>query len=110
MHPEQHLRLGDEGGAARRPWRIGVIGGAFGRLFCDVADAQQAFVASEVNGRWHAAIEVPGTAALNRDDKNPGNASAGVASVSCSQATRCTALGAYTDHSGYEQALVASES
>ena len=56
------------------------------------------------------AIEVPGTAALNRDDENPGNANAGVSSVSCTQAASCTALGGYTDGSGSAQAFVASES
>ena len=61
-------------------------------------------------GSWHTAVQVPGTAGLNQDGGNPGNADAGVTSVSCSRATRCTVLGGYTDRSGYEQAFVASES
>jgi hypothetical protein len=68
------------------------------------------FLASEVNGRWRTAIEVPGTGALNQGAENAGNANAGVASVSCRQATNCTALGWYTGRSGYAQAFVASES
>src|SRR5690349_914852 len=40
---------------------------AAGGFYTDgtISDIGQAFVASEVNGTWHAAIEVPGTAALN---------------------------------------------
>src|SRR5258705_10740334 len=33
--------------------------------YTDGAGDHQAFVASETNGAWHAAIEVPGTAPLN---------------------------------------------
>jgi len=40
----------------------------------------QAFVASERNGTWHAATELPGTSTLNK------GGSAGVASVSCALA------------------------
>src|SRR6266481_1699280 len=36
-----------------------------GRSYKDGSGRYQAFVASEVNGIWHTAIEVPGTAALN---------------------------------------------
>jgi hypothetical protein len=52
-------------------------------------DGSEAFVASEVNGTWGDAIEVPGTAALNVDDY------AEVASVSCASAGNCTAGGWY---------------
>jgi hypothetical protein len=83
---------------------------AAGGFYQDGSSSLQAFVAGEVNGRWRAAIEVPGTAALNKDDENPSNANAGVASVSCRQAASCTALGGYTDRSGWAQAFVASES
>jgi hypothetical protein len=83
---------------------------AAGGTYADSSFEGQAFVSGEVNGRWRTAIEVPGTAALNRDDENPGNANAGVSSVSCTQAASCTALGGYTDGSGSAQAFVASES
>src|SRR6266851_2090754 len=54
----------------------------------------QGFVASQVNGRWGTAIEVPGTAALNAG----GNA--GVTSVACASAGNCAAGGYYADGSG----------
>jgi hypothetical protein len=63
----------------------------------------QVFVASEVNGTWQAAIEVPGTAALNS------GGSAQVNSVSCGGAGNCAAGGGYTDGSSHLQAFVASE-
>ena len=65
----------------------------------------QAFVASQVNGTWHTAIEVPGTAALNRG----GNAQ--IASVSCAAAGECSAGGPYKDSSGnfHTQVFVVSE-
>jgi hypothetical protein len=66
------------------------------------ANGGQAFVASEVNGTWGTAIEVPGTAALNTD----GNAV--VNSVSCPSAGNCSAGGQYYDANG-GQAFVASE-
>jgi hypothetical protein len=65
----------------------------------------QAFVADEVNGTWHNAIEVPGTAALNT-----GTAGGAIAfSVSCPTAGNCTLGGSYTDSSGHTQAFVADE-
>jgi len=63
----------------------------------------QAFVASEVNGIWHSAIEVPGTSALNTDGL------AQVISVSCASAGNCSAGGSYKDGSGSRQAFVAEE-
>ena len=63
----------------------------------------QAFVANEVNGTWHDAIEVPGTAALNTG----GNAAAD--SVSCASPGNCAAGGSYTGRSGRSQAFVANE-
>jgi len=62
----------------------------------------QAFVASERNGRWGKAIEVPGTGALNV----AGNAQ--VVSVSCGSAGNCTAGGFYFARSS-QQPFVASE-
>jgi hypothetical protein len=63
----------------------------------------QAFVASEVNGTWHAAIEVPGTAALNQ------GGDAAVNSVSCAMAGNCAAVGYYTPSSRQVQAFVVNE-
>jgi len=48
-----------------------------GGYYQDSAGNDQAFVADEVNGTWHTAIEVPGTAALNA------SRNASVNSVSC---------------------------
>jgi hypothetical protein len=62
-----------------------------------------AAVASPSSHVWHTAIEVPGTAALNRD----GNAQMGA--VSCAAVGNCRAGGSYTDGSGREQALVVSQ-
>jgi hypothetical protein len=63
----------------------------------------QAWVASERNGRWSRAIEVPGLAALNtgRD--------AGVDEISCAAPGNCAAGGSYTDHNPNGQGFVVSE-
>ena len=53
-------------------------------------------------GHWGWAVEVPGTAALNRGD-------AEVSSVSCAGAGACAAGGYYTSGSGYDRAFVVSE-
>jgi hypothetical protein len=74
-----------------------------GGSYTDSSGHGQAFVVSEVNGTWHKAIEVPGTAALNQH----GNAAIG--SVSCAAAGTCSAGGYYTDSSGNLQAFVVSE-
>ena len=60
----------------------------------------QAFVASQRNGRWGTAIEVPGTAALNAGGE------AQVNSVSCNQPGPCTAGGSYKHSHGPTQGFV----
>src|SRR5215472_2288644 len=80
---------------------------AAGGQYTDRSGHAQAFVASERNGTWHKAIEVPGTAALNAGaDQARG---ADVTSVSCSSGGNCAAGGGYDDRSGHGQAFVASE-
>jgi hypothetical protein len=74
-----------------------------GGFFTGGSDTSEAFVASEVRGRWGQAIEVPGTAALSHAG------SAEVVSVSCSSAGNCVAAGGYTKPSGPYQVFVASE-
>ncbi len=74
-----------------------------GGFYVDSADFGQAFVVTEVRGRWGKAEEVPGTAALN---KGP---SASVTSVSCASAGNCTIGGTYRDASDDNQVFVASE-
>ena len=74
-----------------------------GGPYTDSTGHTQAFVASEVNGSWQTAIEVPGTATLNQG----GNAA--INWVSCAAAGTCSAGGYYTDSSGARQALVVDE-
>jgi hypothetical protein len=74
-----------------------------GGIYTDAAGHGQAFVASEVNGTWQNALEVPGTAALNV------GGSAGILSVSCASAGNCSVGGSYYDVSKYGQAFVANE-
>ena len=73
-----------------------------GGFYTDSSGGQQAFVASQVNGTWGKAKEVPGTAALNT-----GNAQ--INSVSCASAGNCSAGGTYTGSSGQMQAFVISQ-
>src|SRR5215471_3257185 len=74
-----------------------------GGLYQDGSGHFQAFVAGETNGTWHTAMEVPGTAALNK------KGDAGVDSVSCASAGNCSAGGFYTGGTGLQQAMVAGE-
>ena len=64
----------------------------------------QVFVASQRNGRWRTAIEVPGTRALNT------GGFAQLYSVSCVPAGNCAAGGSYTDRHGFSQGFVVSRS
>ena len=73
-----------------------------GGHYFDSSFHSQAFVASQVNGTWHAAIEVPGIAALNTGGV------AEVTSVSCAPAGTCSAGGDYYDSSGDTQLFVVS--
>lgn len=73
-----------------------------GGSYYDAARVAQAFVADKKAGTWHAAREVPGTAALN-------TGSAGVTSVSCAPAGNCAAGGDYLSAAGTSQAFVANE-
>src|SRR5258708_4482800 len=75
---------------------------AAGGFYLDRSRHSQAWVASQVNGRWGTAIEVPGTAALNADGE------AQVSVVSCGSAGNCMAGGAYKSLPGRFQAWVAS--
>ncbi len=70
---------------------------AAGGGYDDSDGHEQGFVASETNGVWGQAIEVPGLAALNK------GGSAGVGSVSCASAGNCAAGGSYLGGSGHQQ-------
>src|SRR5215470_9601522 len=76
---------------------------AAGGFYADGSRRQQAFVVTETNGRWRKAIEVPGTAALNKG----GNAQ--ILSVSCAAPGSCAAGGFYADGSRRAQAFVVTE-
>src|SRR5262249_59787581 len=86
-------------------WVSGAAAGncAAGGGYADGAGHVQAFVASEQNGTWHTAIEVPGSGALNKRGE------AEVFSVSCASAGNCAAGGLYRDGSARFQAFVVSE-
>ncbi len=75
-----------------------------GGYYSDRSTALQAFAASEVNGSWHSATEVPGTGRLNK------TGGAAVFSVSCAAAGKCSAGGSYQDGSSHTQAFVVSQS
>jgi len=75
-----------------------VVGG----FYTDRSSHQQVFVVSERNGVWGKAIEVPGTAALNK------HGAADLSAVSCPSAGNCAAAGYYHGASG-QQAFVVSE-
>jgi hypothetical protein len=64
---------------------------------------ERPFVASETNGTWGKAIEVPGIAALSI------KFDALVTSVSCAPAGNCVAAGDYRQSSGGEQGFVVSQ-
>ncbi len=76
---------------------------AAGGSYADVHGHVQAFVALEHKGRWGAAIEVPGTAALNKG----GNAQ--VSNMSCARTGACAAVGTYTGKAGNQQWFTAGE-
>ncbi len=72
-----------------------------GGYYTDVLGGSQAFVVTEKSGAWGNAIEVPGSAALNKDED------AEVESVSCAAPGNCSAGGDYADAGG--QAFVVTE-
>ena len=74
-----------------------------GGAYEDASVDRWAFVVSETGGRWGTAIQIPGTAALNKG----GNAE--ITSVWCPTAGNCTAGGDYADASYLPQAFVVSE-
>jgi len=76
---------------------------AAGGFYVDRGDHQQGFVAVERGGRWTEAIEVPGLAALNKDEE------ASVDTVSCPSAGNCAIGGSYIDGHGQPRWFVASQ-
>jgi len=79
---------------------------AAGGFYQDGSGHFQGFVASERNGTWGKAIEVPGLGSLNR------GGIVGLTSVSCGSAGNCAAGGEYADRPGippHFQAFVVSQ-
>ena len=76
---------------------------AAGGAYKDGSGHMQAFVVSQVGGRWHAALKVPGTAALNT------GGTAFLFAMSCSSVGGCSGGGSYTDGTGHAQAFVVTE-
>ncbi len=74
-----------------------------GGFYTDRSGRYQAFVVSQVRGKWGRAVEVPGTGKLNA------GGDADVGSVSCAARGSCTAGGSYADHTGRYQAFVVSQ-
>jgi hypothetical protein len=68
------------------------------------SDISAAFVVTERHGRWGRAIEVPGSARLNRGGE------AEIDTVSCSAPGDCSAGGDYAKSANSEQAFVVTES
>ena len=76
-------------------------GGTYGDGERSGVATRQVFVVNEVNGTWHTAVEVPGTAALNT------GGGADMYAVSCASAGNCSAVGSYS--TSYSHAFVVSE-
>jgi hypothetical protein len=74
-----------------------------GGFYTDASGSQQAFVASEINGKWASGEAVPGTVKSNT------GLSALTASVSCRSQGNCTAGGLYTLVSGHSVVFVVGE-
>jgi hypothetical protein len=73
------------------------VGNALGQPY------QEAFVASEVNGRWDPAVEVPAIARLNAGGL------AQILTISCVSAGDCAAAGSYQNGAGDTVTFVANE-
>jgi hypothetical protein len=67
---------------------------AAGGFYEDSLGIDQAFVINENHGTWGPAIELPGTAALDKGSESP------VVSVSCASAGNCVAGGYYDSYVG----------
>src|SRR5215469_5245066 len=74
-----------------------------GGSYFDSSAHHQAFVVDQTQGRWGAAKEVPGSAALNQ------GGFAQISSVSCASAGNCSAGGFYFTKRPREHALVVTE-
>lgn len=78
---------------------------ALGGQYRDAAGDFEGFLADEVNGTWHPAVE----AALPADGASAGQ-NGGIVSLACPRAGECRAGAAYLDQDGRYQGLLLSES
>ena len=76
---------------------------AAGGLYHTGPTQVQAFVATEVNGQWGTARQVPGTVTFNAGQD------ALVTSLSCASAGNCSAAGSYSDSTGHSWPFVVSD-
>ena len=74
-----------------------------GGAYFDGTGDLQVFVVSERNGVWRKAIEMPGSAALNK------GGAADLVSLSCASAGNCAAGGFYSGGPQHQQAFVVNE-
>jgi hypothetical protein len=75
-----------------------------GGNYYDGANNSQAFVASETNGTWGNAVEMPGSASLNVGGV------ASLFSLSCTSSGDCGGIGVYADANSVGQDFVVNES
>jgi hypothetical protein len=74
-----------------------------GGFYFDGSNHQQVYVATERNGRWGTAIEVPGSGALNKGFDGY------IYAVACASAGNCSVGGLYQDSAQHIQPFVANE-
>ncbi|MDR2985435.1 MAG: hypothetical protein LBV34_11405, partial [Nocardiopsaceae bacterium] len=74
-----------------------------GGFYRDRDNHSQSFLASEVDGRWRRAQQVPGTAALNKGGRST------VIAVACPAAGYCSAVGTYVDGRRHSQDFAVTE-
>ncbi len=72
-------------------------------FYFDASNHEQIFVATELNGRWGNAIEVPGSAALNKGSDGD------FYQIACASPGNCSAGGFYKDGAGHIQAFLVNE-
>ncbi len=101
------LDVGNRDGAAAGVDSLSCVSAgdcAAGGFYTDRRGLVQLFVASETNGRWGKAIEVPGIATLRG-----GLGGDRAISISCAAAGDCAAGGYYTNHRRIWEAFVIGE-
>lgn len=103
----------DEGGETTAVSCSSVGNCTVGGTYLDGTRAPQAFIASQADGKWSNAIEVPGTAALNsgggQSDEYGDIFGASVQTILCSTNGNCTSVGWFETSGGASDLFVDSE-